>query len=53
MHIDYSEMFSTPDRLADFCMLPVEEQSRLEADYLQATSTNIEMACDLSKRNQS
>lgn len=52
MRIDYTKMFATPDQLADFCMLPVDEQARLEAEYLASTSTNYEMVCDLTKRNQ-
>lgn len=51
MQIDYTKMFSTPDELADFCMLPHEEQIRLEIEFA-ATSSEFEMACDLSKKNQ-
>jgi hypothetical protein len=36
MHIvDYTKLFKTPDELADFLMLEMEEQNRILAEFAQ------------------
>lgn len=34
MHVDYTQIFATPDELADFLLLEVEEQDRFLIDLV-------------------
>lgn len=53
MAIDLAELFTTPDAMADFLMLPDADQRRILAD--SAASGNLRgvvMACSIGDRNE-
>ena len=49
--IDYTEMFKTPDEMADHFMLDHDEQLQAEANYLTAKGQG-EMVCDLALKKK-
>jgi hypothetical protein len=51
MQIDYTEIFATPDELADFLMLPQEQQD-IELAERAARAKNVVMVCNLSEHEE-
>jgi hypothetical protein len=47
---DYTRLFSSPDELADFLMLEVEEQDRLMAEFaLAGRLAGVSLACRIDE----
>ena len=51
MAVEYTEMFSTPEEVADHCMLPYEERMRREAEWL-VSRNKATWSCDLRKKRE-
>ncbi|MBN2711872.1 MAG: hypothetical protein JXR97_05465 [Planctomycetes bacterium] len=51
MIIDYTEIFRTPEELANFLILPQEEQLE-KLSRLAAGIQNVVMTCELSKKGK-
>jgi len=51
MQIDFTQIFKTPAELAEFLMLP-QEQQNIELAERAASVKNLVMSCNLSKRKE-